>query len=301
MIEDTKKALNTSLTANVQGTKDNSINSNYTTKGQELIEQGFGVYLLSQGTNAPHKGSNGHLDATRDVNVLANMFDKYGVDSNIGIVLQGTNLVCLDIDRHTPSKNGIRSLARAGIKANFDNEVVEKTPRQGLHVFYRVPDDLDVSSLKRNLLDGVELITDRVTVAPSVKQLDGGFISYQHIGKPFSEANMMPQWLIDLAYSVPTSGYTAQKRRPKYSMNQRLEMLLNGFETGQRNNQVMSISGWLLSIKDIDPNLVYQLVQKINSESSDPLPDIEVNTIFRSAYNRQVKRASMGGVNVGKI
>lgn len=301
MIEDTKKALEQKFGDRVQETNKEIINSNYTTKGQELIKQGFAVYLLSQGTNTPHKGSNGHLDATQDVNVLANMFDKYGVDSNIGIVLQGTNLVCLDIDRHTPSKNGLRSLLRAGIKANFDNEVVEWTPRQGLHVFYRVPDDIDVSSLKRNLLDGVELITDRVTVAPSVKQLDGGFISYQHIGKLFSEANMMPQWLIDLAYSVPTSGYTAQKRQPKYSMNQRLEMLLNGFETGQRNNQVMSISGWLLSIKDIDPNLVYELVQKFDSESSDPLPDIEVNTIFRSAYNRQVKRASMGGVNVGKI
>lgn len=301
MIEDTKKALETKFGDRVQETENYSINLDCIIKGQGLIDEGFAVYLLAQGTNTPHRGSKGHLDATRDVNVLADMFDKYGSDSNIGIVLQGTNLVCLDIDRHTPSKNGIRSLARAGVKANFDNEVVEWTPRQGLHVFYRVPNDIDITNLKRNLLDGVELITDRVTVAPSIKKLDGGFIGYQHIGKPFSEANMMPQWLIDLASNVPTSGHITQKRQPKYSMNQRLEMLLNGFETGQRNNQVMSISGWLLSIKDIDPNLVYQLVQKINSESSDPLPDIEVNTIFRSAYNRQVKRASMGGVNVGKI
>ncbi|MDN2650380.1 bifunctional DNA primase/polymerase [Leuconostoc lactis] len=301
MNEDRKKALEQKFGDRVQEIQNNIINSNYTTKGQELIEQGFAVYLLSQGTNTPHKGSNGHLDATRDVNVLANMFDKYGVDSNIGIVLQGTNLVCLDIDRHTPSKNGLRSLLRAGIKANFDNETVEKTPRNGLHIFFRVPDSVDVTNLKRNLLDGVELITDRVTVAPSVKQLDGGFISYQHIGKPFSEANMMPQWLIDLAYSVPTSGHTASERVPKYSIDQRLEMILNGFQQGQRNSQVMSFSGWLLSIRNIDPNLVYELVQKINSYSAVPLPEKEVKTIFRSAYNRQVKHASMGGVNVGKI
>lgn len=291
MIEDTKKALNTSLTANVQETENKFINSNYTTKGQELIEQGFAVYLLSQGTNTPHKGSNGHLDATQDVNVLANMFDKYGVDSNIGIVLQGTNLVCLDIDRHTPSKNGIRSLARFGIKANFDNEVVEKTPRQSLHVFYRVPDDIDVSSLKRNIGAGLEVVTDKITVAPSVK----GGVAYKHFGKPFNEASMVPTWLIDLASNVATTGDKHTKRVPRYSIDQRLEMLLNGFQQGERNNQIISFAGWLLSIRDINPNLVYTLVQKINSESHEPLPDKEVNTIFRSAYNRQKKWASKGG------
>ncbi|WP_270746917.1 bifunctional DNA primase/polymerase [Leuconostoc lactis] len=290
MNEVTKKALEQKFGDQVQETENKFINSNYTTKGQELIEQGFAVYLLSQGTNTPHKGSNGHLDATRDVNVLANVFDKYGVDSNIGIVLQGTNLVCLDIDRHTPSKNGIRSLARVGIKANFDNEVVERTPRQGLHVFYRVPDDIDVSSLKRNLLDGVELITDRVTVAPSVKQLDGGFISYQHIGKPFNEANMMPQWLIDLASNVPTSGH---KRVPKYSIQERWKMVLDGFTEGERNNQAVSLAGYLLRI-DINPNTAYEIIQKINSSSSVPLPDEEINAIYKSAYNAEKQRRLEG-------
>lgn len=290
MIEDTKKALETKFGDRVQETENNIINSNYTTKGQELIEQGFAVYLLSQGTNTPHKGSNGHLDATRDANVLANMFDKYGVDSNIGIVLQGTNLVCLDIDRHTPSKNGLRSLLRAGIKANLDNETVEKTPRNGLHIFFKVPDDVDTSNLKRNLLDGVELITDRVTVAPSVKQLDGGFIGYQHIGKPFSEANMMPQWLIDLASNVPTSGH---KRVPKYSIQERWKMVLDGFTEGERNNQAVSLAGYLLRI-DINPNTAYEIIQKINSSSSVPLPDEEINVIYKSAYNAEKQRRLEG-------
>lgn len=290
MNEDRKKALEQKFGDRVQEIQNNIINSNYTTKGQELIEQGFAVYLLSQGTNTPHKGSNGHLDATRDVNVLANMFDKYGVDSNIGIVLKDTNLVCLDIDRHTPSKNGLRSLLRAGIKANFDNETVEKTPRNGLHIFFRVPDSVDVTNLKRNLLDGVELITDRVTVAPSVKQLDGGFISYQHIGKPFSEANMMPQWLIDLAYSVPTSGH---KRVPRYSIQERWKMVLDGFTEGERNKQAVSLAGYLLRI-DINPNTAYEIIQKINSSSSVPLPDEEINVIYKSAYNAEKQRRLEG-------
>lgn len=288
--EDTKKSLNTSLTANVQET-----NTDLIIASHELITQGFAVYLLSEGTNVPYEASRGHLDATKDVNVLTDMFLKYGANSNLGIILKDTNLVCLDIDLHTPNKNGIHSLAKAGIKANFDNETVEKTPRNGLHIFFRVPDDVDISNLKRNLLDGVELITDRVTVAPSVKQLDGGFVGYQHIGKSFNEASMMPQWLITLASNVATNGIKQTKRVPKYSIDQRIQMIINGFTEGERNNQIMSFSGWLLGIRNIDPNGVYELVQKINSYSTVPLPDKEVNTIFRSAYNREVKRARMGG------
>ncbi|MBZ5983644.1 bifunctional DNA primase/polymerase [Leuconostoc gelidum subsp. gasicomitatum] len=142
MNETQKKPMNTSLTANVQETKNNFIKSDCIIKSHGLIQQGYKVYLLAQGTNAPYKGSNGHLDATSDVKVLfTDMFLKYGVNSNIGISLKDTNLTVLDIDRHTPHKNGLRSLKQAGIiNANFYSEVFETTPRQGIRVFYRVPD-----------------------------------------------------------------------------------------------------------------------------------------------------------------
>lgn len=105
----------------------------------------------------------------------------------------------------------------------------------------------------------------------------------------------MPDWLIKMASNVATSGNKRNQRIPKYSIDQRINMMINGFDVGERNNQIMSFAGWLLSIRNIDPNLVYELVQKINSYSAVPLPDKEVNTIFRSAYNREVKRASTGG------
>lgn len=294
---DTKKDLNTSLTASVSGLNKTNINSNYSIEAFELIQQGYAVYLLAQGTNSPYKGSNGHLDATTDITVLTDMFVKYGANSNIAISLKNTNLIVLDIDRHTDDKNGLRSLNQSGIKTNFDNEVFETTPRNGIHAFYRVPDGLDVATLKRNLMDGVELVTDKITVAPSVKNLDGQLVPYKHFGKELGQANLMPKWLIDMASPVVRSTHqkTGNRYTPKYSMDQRLEMILNGFKEGERNNQIMSFSGWLLSIRNIDPNLVYELVQKINSYSSVPLPDKEVNTIFRSAYNREVRRASMGG------
>ena len=291
MNEDRKKAPEQKFGDQVQETNKDFISSDFIIKSHELIEQGFKVYLLAQGTNTPYKGSNGQLDATNDVYELIDMFNKYGADSNIAITLRDSKLVVLDIDRHTPDKNGLQTLKQLGITPNLDDEVVETTPRDGIHVFYLVPDDLDVSSLKRNIGAGLELVTDKITVAPSVK----GGVAYKHFGRSFNEASMMPKWLIDLASNVPKSGDKQTKRVPRYSIDQRINMMINGFDVGERNNQIMSFAGWLLSIRNIDPNLVYELVQKINSYSAVPLPDKEVNTIFRSAYNREVKRASIGG------
>lgn len=290
MIEDTKKALETKFGDRVQETNKEIISSDYIIKSHELIEQGFKVYLLAQGTNTPHKGGNGHLGATNNVYKLIDAFNRFGTNSNIGIVLQGTNLVCLDIDRHTPDKNGLRTLKQLGITPNFDAEVFETTPRDGIHVFYRVTDDLDVSSLKRNIGAGLELVTDKITVAPSVK----GGVAYKHYGRSFNEASMMPDWLVKMASNVATTGDKQRKRVPKYSIQERWQMVLDGFAEGQRNNQAVSLAGYLLRI-DVDPNIALSIVKKVNSESAIPLPDREIEAIFNSAYKREVKRASMGG------
>ncbi|WAM38193.1 bifunctional DNA primase/polymerase [Leuconostoc pseudomesenteroides] len=300
MSEDTKKAPEQKFGDQVQETQNIIIKSDYIIKSHELIQQGYKVYLLAQGTNVPYEGSRGHLDATNDVRELTDMFLKYGANSNIGISLKDTSLVVLDIDRHTPNKNGLTSLIKAGITPNFDNETFETTPRDGIHVFYRVPDDLNVTELKRNIGSGLELVTDKITLAPSYKEFrfQDGHIEhkyYKHLGKSLMEANVMPDWLVEMASNVSTGVNKQSKRVPRYSIDQRINMMINGFDVGERNNQIMSFAGWLLSIKNIDPNLIYELVQKINSESAVPLPDKEVNTIFRSAYNREVKRASMGG------
>ncbi|MCS8594532.1 bifunctional DNA primase/polymerase [Leuconostoc citreum] len=291
MNEDTKKALETKFGDRVQETNKNIYSSQYIIKSHELIEQGYKVYLLAQGTNVPYKGSLGHLNATDDVYELIDMFNKYGADSNIAITLRDSKLAVLDIDRHTPDKNGLQTLKQLGITANFDDEVVETTPRDGIHVFYRVPDDLDVSSLKRNIGAGLELVTDKITVAPSVK----GGVAYKHFGKSFNEANLMPDWLMDLASNVATSGNTQNKRVPKYSIQQRWQMILDGFTEGERNNQAVSLAGYLLKV-DVKANVAYEIIQKINNESSVPLPESEINTIFRSVYNAEKRRRLGGGL-----
>ncbi len=288
MSETQKKPLNTNLQANVQETKNSFISSDFIIKSHELVQQGFKVYLVAQGTNTPYKGSRGHLDATKDVKVLTDMFLKYGANSNIGIILKDTKLLTLDVDRHTPDKNGLQTLKQLGITPNFDAETVEVTPR-GLHIFFRVPDGLDISKLKRNIGTGLELVTDKITVAPSIKNGE----PYKHLGRSFSEANLMPDWLIDLAFNVPKSGDKQSGRVPKYSVKERWQMVLNGFSEGERNNQAVSVSGYLLRI-NVDPNIAFDIVKLINSRSVAPLPDKELFTTFKSVYEIEKKRRKRG-------
>lgn len=288
MTEDTKKALERKFGDRTQETNNDLIITSI-----DLIRQGLPVYLMQPKTSIPYKGSRGHLDAVSDETQLRKLFSQARTHSNIGLNLNNTGIVVLDIDRH--ASNGFKSLLDAGYKLNLDNEVWEMTPKSGAHVFFKVPKNVSVKNLKHNLLDGVELLKDHVTVAASSRMVDGKEVAYKHFGGNITNCSVMPRWLIDLASNVPKSGVKQTKRVPRYSIDQRIEMLLHGFNLGSRNNEIMSFAGWLLSIRNIDPNLVYELVQKINSESAVPLPDKEVNTIFRSAYNREVKRASMGG------
>lgn len=289
MNETQKKPMNTNLQANVQETKAEVIITSH-----ELITQGLPVYLMQPKLSVPYKGTRGHLDSVTDYRKLTKMFIDARSNSNIGINLTNTGIVVLDIDKH--KSNGFKSLTQSGYSLNLDNEIWEMSPQAGAHVFFKLPDGVSAKDLKHNLLDGVELLTDHVTMSPSSRMIDGKEIFYKHFGGKITDCNIAPNWLIKLAMSVATSGNGKKSwKAPNYSIDQRIEMLLNGFQEGERNQQVMSFSGWLLGIRGIDPNLIYELVQKINSESNSPLPDKEINTIFRSAYNREVKRASLGG------
>lgn len=288
MIEDTKKALERKF-----GDRTQETNTDLIITSKDLIRQGLPVYLMQPKTSIPYKGSRGHLDAVTDEAILMKMFAEARANSNIGLNLNDTGIVVLDIDRH--ASNGFKSLLDGGYKLNLDNEVWEMTPKSGAHVFFKIPNGVSVKNLKHNLLDGVELLKDHVTVAPSSRMVDGKKVAYKHFCGKITDCSVMPKWLIDLSLNKTKTVNKQSWKAPKYSIDQRIEMLLHGFREGERNSQIMSFAGWLLSIRNIDPNLVYELVQKINAESDVSLPDKEVNTIFRSAYNREVKRASMGG------
>lgn len=55
MSEDTKKAPEQKFGDQVQETQNSFISSDYIIKSHELIQQGYKVYLLAQGTNSPYR------------------------------------------------------------------------------------------------------------------------------------------------------------------------------------------------------------------------------------------------------
>ncbi|WP_190325546.1 hypothetical protein [Leuconostoc carnosum] len=55
MSETQKKPFNGSLATEVKEVSNKFINSNYIIKSHELIQQGYKVYLLAQGTNSPYR------------------------------------------------------------------------------------------------------------------------------------------------------------------------------------------------------------------------------------------------------
>lgn len=292
MIEDTKKAHNVSLTENVEDSNNSSINSKYIIESHNLLQQGFSVYLLAKGTNAPYKGSRGHLDAVNNVRDLTNMFKKYGANSNVGIILKGTGIAVLDIDKH--STNGFKSLIQSGHKLNLDKEVLDFTPR-GAHVFFKIPEGVRADELKHNLMAGVELLTDKVTISPSFKLVDGIEVEYKRFGGEITDCSVMPDWLVKMASNVATSGNKRASSKAKYSIQERWEMVLNGFTEGERNVQALSLAGYLLRI-DIDPNTAYEIVGSVNERSKNPLPEKELDTVYLHAYKAEEKRR-LGGVH----
>lgn len=290
MTEDTKKAPEQKFGDQVQETKNKFINSNYITKINELVEQGLSVYLMQPKTSVPFKCSRGHVDAVNDINELKRLIEAHGDDSNVGISLVDTGLIALDVDRHG-SKNGFQSLLDLGIKFNLDEEAVEITPNAGVHVFFKVPDGVDVNNFNHILATGLELLTSHVTVSPSSKIVDSKVTLYRHYGIKITDANVMPKWLIDLA--TKDKKPNRPMNRAMYSVSQRWEMVMNGFSEGERNNQAVSVSGYLLRI-NVDPNIAFDIVKLINGRSISPLPDRELFTTFKSAYQKE-KQRRLGG------
>ncbi|WP_334104500.1 primase alpha helix C-terminal domain-containing protein, partial [Leuconostoc lactis] len=122
-----------------------------------------------------------------------------------------------------------------------------------------------------------------VMTAPSVMK-DG---EYRQI-TTFDQIKPVPTWVYDLANGLgtdrPNNHYKA-----KYSLADRWKMTINGFETGERNNQAMSLAGYLFAI-DVTPQDIYDIMQTVNERSNEPLPDHELNTVYMSARRREEKK-----------
>ncbi|MDG6999551.1 MAG: primase alpha helix C-terminal domain-containing protein [Nitrososphaerota archaeon] len=72
-----------------------------------------------------------------------------------------------------------------------------------------------------------------------------------------------------------------------------VEEILKGVSAGQRNNAGFRYARYLLFKVELDPSAVFNELKRWNLLNNPPLPEKEIETIFRSAINYPPSRSGM--------
>ena len=263
---------------------------------QSLAENGIKVYPLSPGSKIPVSGSHGEHDATDDLNTIKKWFD-YNPNFNLAINLQASKLAVIDLDNHRNGTNGVQNYSKY-IRNHGDGYVdtlktyTELTPRNGLHIFYKTNQDLGNKDIQ--LMPGVELLTGKVTIAPSfINEFNKGYrAEYQGFQSlSYDKVQPLPEWIIGLAEEAhkrtfkPATVYENYQPGQKRWTGRLLDDLVQGTNKGDRNNYLTKLTGKMFRV-GADSKTVYNLLSFANGNCEPPLPDHEVNSIFGSILKK---------------
>ncbi|WP_436646527.1 bifunctional DNA primase/polymerase [Lactiplantibacillus plantarum] len=267
-------------------------------KAIELAQQGYAVYPLIENTKKPPKGVAGYKDATNDQGTIFAWFEKYPI-YNLGLRLDLSDLLVVDIDMHDPTKNGRASLTQL-FKQGFtlpSDTYIERTANGGLHYF------LKYAGAKVRKVDnwpGIDLLSDFAVIAPS--EINGKM--YQPLdGRTLADIKPAPNWLVDELSTnnlngAPEHAYTT--RLKKYT-GRLLDEMVQGANTGDRNVWLTKMVGRLFAT-GAEPETVYALACSINERFIEqPLKTKEVTTIYNSILKREMKRFERNSIRNSKI
>ncbi|MFW2884675.1 bifunctional DNA primase/polymerase [Levilactobacillus brevis] len=252
----------------------------------DLVVNGYEIYPLSANTKTPPKGHHGYLEATRDQNIIVDWFQN-NPDYNLGLRLDTSHLLVVDVDIHDSTKNGkdsLMKLQRQG-KTLSPDTYIEKTAGGGLHYFFKYTGD---KVRKVNNWPGIDLLTDFTVIAPS----EIGGMAYAPLsGRTLADIQPAPNWLVNELSTNSLNGapeYAYTTRLKKYT-GRLLDEMVTGTTQGNRNAWLTKIAGRMFGV-GASPKTVYNLLSVINNSFVDPaLPSKEVNVIFQSILKRESK------------
>ena len=255
-------------------------------KAIELAQQGYAVYPLIENTKKPPKGVAGYQDATSDQNTIFAWFENHPA-YNLGLRLDSSDLLVVDIDMHNPTKNGRTSLAqlfKQGLTLPNDT-FIERTANGGLHYFFKYTGD---KTRKIDVWPGIDLLSDFTVIAPS--EINGK--PYEPLdGRTLADVKLAPQWLIDklAGQKIKWASEHACTTRQKRYTGCLLDEMVTGTTQGNRNAWLTKIAGKMFGVGST-PKTVYNMLSVINDSFVDPaLPSKEVNVIFQSILKRESK------------
>lgn len=263
---------------------------------QSLAKNGVKVYPLSAGSKIPVQGSHGEHDATDDLDTIKKWFN-YNPNFNLAINLQASNLAVVDLDNHENATNGVQNYSKY-IRNHGSSYVdslktyTEITPRNGLHIFYKLNQDLGNKDIQ--LMPGVELLTGKTVIAPSfINEFNKGYRAeyqdFQILG--YDKVQTLPGWIVDLAKEAqqrttkPAAVYENYQPGQKRWTGRLLDGLVHGAPKGDRNNYLTQLTGKMFRV-GADSDSIYNLLVFANSNCEPPLPDHEVNSIFGSILKK---------------
>ena len=258
-----------------------------TQRALSLAEQGLQVFPIQADSKRP-LCAHGYLDASNDPAQIGEWFDNEQ-HNNIGLRLDTKQIVVIDIDHHQQG-NGINALKKWQSQGmQLIPSYAEQTPHDGLHYFFSSQTVL----ADKLIVPNVELKTKQIMISPS--QLDGK--PYQTIkGHDLTKLTVLPDWLMNKLAGKSNANNRRQQRLYKSWTGQLLDELVTGTQQGQRNIYLTSLLGKLLRT-GCDGETAYSLLIFANEHLTPPLPDDEVNTIFKSILKRNDQR---GGKTVGR-
>ena len=263
---------------------------------QSLAENGIKVYPLSPGSKIPVASSHGEHDATNDLDTIKKWFN-YNPNFNLAINLQASNLAVVDLDNHENATNGVQNYSKY-IRNHGSSYVdslktyTEITPRNGLHIFYKLNQDLGNKDIQ--LMPGVELLTGKTVIAPSfINEFNKGYRAeyqdFQILG--YDKVQTLPGWIVDLAKEAqqrttkPAAVYENYQPGQKRWTGRLLDGLVHGAPKGDRNNYLTQLTGKMFRV-GADSDSIYNLLVFANGNCEPPLPDHEVNSIFGSILKK---------------
>jgi len=268
------------------------INKNKTfQKALDLIKLNIFVYPISPNSKIPLKGSNGYKDSSIDSKKIGKWFKLTA--NNLAIDLERSNLLVLDIDvGHNNKINGKSNLLEITDKyGSLPNDtLIEETPNGGLHYFFKIPNEMKVSSKISAFFEnsGIDILTKSTISSPSrVENRE-----YKCLYGNCTSIKNAPQWILD--YLHHDIDKRAILKHDKNYTGSLLDELVTGATEGKRNNWFASITGKML-YTGAELKTIYILLHLINQNFSDPsLPDEEIDSIFKSIVEIQNKNKGTG-------
>lgn len=246
----------------------------------KMVQRGLYVYPIVPNGKQPIRNYS-YLKASQDIALIKRWFmDEPNI--NICLNLAKSNLIVVDIDNHNNDLQApLQELYNLGYK--LPSNYIELTKSGGLHYYFRSNKPVKPTR-KTKFIAGVDLLSDFVVSSPSnnYKVLDGATLD---------DIPQAPSWIIKALENkaMPTD---KMQDNPvsyrKYYTGYLIDEIVDGVDSGNRNNWTASIFGKLLR-SGAKPKKAYELLKVINDNFiSPPLEIKELDTIVESILNRYV-------------